>query len=208
MTRLYKIGTVSVTNGSAIVTGSGTNWTNTISAPKVGDLFTLDMDLLYEITALTNTQITLDRPFLGSTQSGASYSIIRHASASDVNTLNLDIANLVMNREHYVDNLDKIISDDVDEVTHKNRFGETKTIKTLHKSRTDLENLQAQAQSLIGSLGLPTKAEFETRHEGKYAGSGFVEWGKHYAGSAAGYDVVNQGLGIYTGTPNTIRLGR
>ncbi len=176
-TRLYKVGTVSVTNGSNIVTGSGTNWANASDKPQAGDLFSLDLDKLYEITAITNTQITLDRNFAGTTQSGVNYSIVRHSSAGDIQSLNLAISNLINNRESFVDSLDDVVSGDADEVTHVNRFNQSKQIPTLKKARDDYAAVQAQAESLVGSVVLPTKADFESRYEGKYAGAGFVEWG-------------------------------
>lgn len=59
MTAIYKTGTVSVNNGSNIVTGSGTSFIDVANA-QLGDLFTVDGQKFYEIYAVdTNTQIKI-----------------------------------------------------------------------------------------------------------------------------------------------------
>jgi len=72
----YKTGTVSVTNGSATVTGSGTLWSGEIAA---GDLFTIVGDnAWYEVASVgSNTSITLSANYAGTTGSGKSYAISR-----------------------------------------------------------------------------------------------------------------------------------
>ena len=72
----YKTGTVSVTNGSATVTGSGTGWSAEIAA---GDLFTIVGDnAWYEVASVgSNTSITLSANYAGTTGSGKSYAISR-----------------------------------------------------------------------------------------------------------------------------------
>lgn len=205
-TRLYKVGTVSVTNGSNIVTGSGTNWANAADKPQAGDLFSLDLDKFYEIIATTNTQITLDRNFAGTTQSGVNYSIVRHSSAGDIQSLNLAISNLINNRESFVDSLDDVVSGDADEVTHVNRFNQSKQIPTLKKARDDFAAVQAQAESLVGSIVLPNQAEFESRYEGKYAGAGFSDWGK--GTSHTDLSVVNEGMILSKNDSTSSRNGK
>lgn len=70
----YKDGTVSVTNGSNVVTGAGTLWLANIST---GDLFTKAGDnVTYTVASIpSNTQITLTGNYGGSTSSGSSYGI-------------------------------------------------------------------------------------------------------------------------------------
>ncbi len=75
----YKAGTVTVTNGSAVVTGSGTAWTTIEVRP--GDVFLTDGTRLYEILTVDSaTQITLAGPWAGTTASGQTYGIIRNFS--------------------------------------------------------------------------------------------------------------------------------
>ena len=72
----YKIGTVNVTNGSAVVTGNGTLWLSNIS---VLDIFVV-RDIVANYTILTvdsNTQITLSTNYTGATATYQSYQIIR-----------------------------------------------------------------------------------------------------------------------------------
>lgn len=72
----YRNGTVTVTNNSAVVTGSGTNWTNQV---KAGDIFTVDRQKFYEVdTVASNTSLTLNDAYTGTTASGQSYAVIRN----------------------------------------------------------------------------------------------------------------------------------
>jgi len=72
----YKIGSASVTNGSATVTGVDTLWSAEVSA---GDIFTIVGDnAWYEVGSVgSNTSITLTSTYAGSTASGAQYAISR-----------------------------------------------------------------------------------------------------------------------------------
>jgi hypothetical protein len=69
----YKTGTVTVTNGSATVTGAGTAF---VGAVLAGHGFAAPDGKLYEIDAVVSaTQITLASPYLGATAAGATYGI-------------------------------------------------------------------------------------------------------------------------------------
>jgi len=72
----YRTGTVSVTNGSATVTGSGTSWLTNVEA---GDLFKVKSEnVIYTIASVnSNTQLTLSTNYAGSTASGLEYQIVR-----------------------------------------------------------------------------------------------------------------------------------
>jgi len=70
----YDTGTVSVTNGSTTVTGSGTNF---VSGAQVGEAFYGPDDNLYEIEAIVSaTELTLADQYLGSSQTGQDYKIV------------------------------------------------------------------------------------------------------------------------------------
>lgn len=71
----YRAGTVSVTNGSTTVIGSGTAF---VANVQVGEEFRLQGGSIgYEIAAVvSNTQLTLAVAYLGSTQSGEDYEIM------------------------------------------------------------------------------------------------------------------------------------
>lgn len=67
-------GTVSITNASATVTGSGTTWLSTIN---VGDVFTVIGDgVWYEVAAVTSDGlVTLTAAYAGVTAAGVAYAI-------------------------------------------------------------------------------------------------------------------------------------
>jgi hypothetical protein len=91
----YDTGTVTVTNGSTTVTGSGTNF---LTGVQVGEAFYAPDDNLYEIASITSaTVLVLADNYLGSTQSGQSYKIVPTQSlvadlAADVTDLISDYA--------------------------------------------------------------------------------------------------------------------
>lgn len=69
----YKVGTISVTNNSATVTGVGTAW---VGAVLRGEGVVMPNGVLYEINLVNSgTSITLARPYTGPTAAGQAYSI-------------------------------------------------------------------------------------------------------------------------------------
>ena len=68
-------GTISLTNGSAVVYGSGTTWaSNGITSP--GDTLVIGAALYQVLSVQADTQLTLASNYLGTTASGQSYAII------------------------------------------------------------------------------------------------------------------------------------
>jgi hypothetical protein len=87
----YDTGTVSVTNGSTTVTGSGTNF---IAGAQIGEAFYGPDGRIYEIQAIVSaTSLTLADPYLGSTQSGQAYKIV--PTQSLVATLASQVSELI-----------------------------------------------------------------------------------------------------------------
>lgn len=71
----YTTGTISVTNGSPTIAGSGTAWSTTTNA-EVGEYIKLPDGKWYKITAIGSaTSITIEVNYQGSTLSGQSYTI-------------------------------------------------------------------------------------------------------------------------------------
>jgi hypothetical protein len=71
----YSTGTLTVTNGSATVTGSGTTWDTTTNA-EVGEYIKLPDSKWYKITAIGGaTSITIESTYYGSTLAGQTYII-------------------------------------------------------------------------------------------------------------------------------------
>ena len=77
----YRVGTVVLTNGSNIVTGTGTSWLS--AGLHVGDMFSADDIREYEIMSIdSNTQLKLRGEYKGESVSGATYRIIRNFTSS------------------------------------------------------------------------------------------------------------------------------
>ncbi|WP_234836873.1 pyocin knob domain-containing protein [Sinorhizobium meliloti] len=88
MTAPYVTGTVSVTAGSAVVTGTGTAWATALIA---GGLFGLDSSNGNPVPILSvdsNTQLTLAKPWRGTTAAGQGYWIIRDTAYLQQQTVN------------------------------------------------------------------------------------------------------------------------
>ncbi|MDX0766809.1 phage tail protein, partial [Sinorhizobium medicae] len=88
MTIPYVTGTVFVTAGSAVVTGSGTAWATALIA---GGFFGLDSSNGNPVPILSvdsNTQLTLAKPWRGTTAAGQGYWIIRDTAYLQQQTVN------------------------------------------------------------------------------------------------------------------------
>lgn len=71
----YSTGTLSVTNGSSTVTGSSTSWLTTTNA-EAGEYIQLPDSKWYRIISIaSNTSLTIETSYQGSTSSGQSYVI-------------------------------------------------------------------------------------------------------------------------------------
>jgi hypothetical protein len=89
----YKTGTITVTNGSTTVTGSGTQW---IANAGVGEALYAPDGRLYEITNIaSDTSITITPAYLGANASAQSYTFV--PSQSYIRDLAAQAADLVNN---------------------------------------------------------------------------------------------------------------
>lgn len=66
----YATGTVALTNGSTAVTGTDTAWTSTIDGYKFK---VTDSDEVYTVTYVSSTSVTLDKAYMGDTDTEADY---------------------------------------------------------------------------------------------------------------------------------------
>jgi len=95
----YRTGTITVTNGSASVTGSGTQFVT--SNIRIGDALHAPDGRVYEVTAVASaTQITITPAYLGGTASGQDYAI--QPTRGIVQALYTAISNLTGSVEGYL----------------------------------------------------------------------------------------------------------
>lgn len=78
----YRRGTASVSSGSAVVTGVGTEW---LTNARVGDSFTVaGAGVLYDVASVaSNTSLSLSTPYTGASATGAVYAIARDFTSPD-----------------------------------------------------------------------------------------------------------------------------
>lgn len=82
----YKTGTIAVTNGSKIITGTNTVWSNALNGVSAGRMLLLPGSgtvQVYEIASVqSDTQLTLATAFTGATSSALPYAIPTSPSVS------------------------------------------------------------------------------------------------------------------------------
>jgi hypothetical protein len=83
----YSAGTVTVTNGSKVVTGAGTSWLANADAGMVFQRFGGDPWQYAVASVDSNTQVTLREPYRGATAAGVTYQLSPHISASGSGSL-------------------------------------------------------------------------------------------------------------------------
>lgn len=124
----YATGTISVTNGSDIVTGSGSSWTESahlFSKMKINNISTP----FKIIRVASTTSVTLDSPYLGTSASGLGYTIYK-----DEYGMYPDLHEI---RKLYIPGLnfyvDPVSPEEMDSFRYRSPFREAKPTKyTLH----------------------------------------------------------------------------
>lgn len=112
----YSTGTVTISNASSVVTGTGTSFLNNT---RIGDAFLAPDGKWYEvINVISNTVLSIDPPYLGSPVSLQPYKIVpvQGYVKSSADTLNQITADLV-DRLDAIDNLDQYELSYLDGVT-------------------------------------------------------------------------------------------
>ena len=101
-TAWYRVGTVALTTGSKIVTGTDTYWLS--AGLHQGDIFSTDNVTDYEIQSVdSNTQLTLKTAYAGASTTEAAYSIVRNFTATMAAQVAANTANLLNDMRRYID---------------------------------------------------------------------------------------------------------
>ncbi|MEC8140289.1 MAG: hypothetical protein VX058_08950, partial [Pseudomonadota bacterium] len=160
----YRVGTVNVTVGSQSVTGVGTNWQNDVISIAIGDIFTLDTKTWYEVTAVnSDTSITLDRVFEGSTSNGENYAIIRNTSGTILTRIAGQISVQFNQKQLFLDELRSWLNsgEASEEVTDSH--GVKQALKTPSQMVRDHDNKLAELDAIHPFPWAMRKVEFEAR---------------------------------------------
>ncbi|MET6758932.1 hypothetical protein [Pseudoalteromonas sp. NCIMB_1079] len=130
----YRVGTVSVKNNNAAIVGVGSNWQNDFIAIAIGDAFTIDAKTWYEVIAVnSDTSITLDRGFEGSTASDVEYAILRNTSGTILTRIAGQIAVQFNQKQLFLDELRNWLTSDDDTTTLTDSHGIAHVVKTVNK---------------------------------------------------------------------------
>lgn len=204
----YRVGTVNVVGGSQSVVGVDTNWQNDVIAIAIGDAFTVDAKTWYEVIAVnSDTSITLDRGFEGSTGTDKSYAILRNTSGTILTRIAGQVSVQFNQKQLFLDELRTWLNSDnaTEELTDSH--GLKQSLKTPSQMVRDHDSKLAELDAIHPYPYAMRKVEFEalrSANNEKFAASGFVHFGK----INSGWQEVSEGLGTVISVPNQIRIGR
>ena len=171
----YRVGKVNVVGGSQSIVGVGTNWQNDVIAIAIGDIFTLDAKTWYEVTAVnSNTSITLDRGFEGSTGTNKTYAILRNTSGTILTRIAGQVSVQFNQKQLFLDELRTWLNSDnaTEELTDSH--GLKQSIKTPHQMIDDAEQAASTARSEWNAArdAVETRAQTAYREAVEAASSG------------------------------------
>lgn len=206
----YREGTVTVTNGSASITGVNTDWLTALIAVAIGDIFTVDSKTWYEIVNVSaDTGITLDRNFEGATVAGVNYAIIRNTSGTVLTRIAGQVAVQFNQKQLFLDELRTWLNSTNATEMVTDSHGVSTAITTPTQMASEHSARVAQVDTLVNGISAMTKAEFfalAEQRKSQSAGSGFSDWGNHY--SASGVYDINDGMWADNAPlPNALNFG-
>ncbi len=202
----YRVGTVNVTNGNQSVVGVDTNWQSDVIAIAIGDIFTLDAKTWYEVTAVnSDTSITLDRGFEGSTGTNKTYAILRNTSGTILTRIAGQVSVQFNQKQLFLDELRTWLNSDnaAEELTDSH--GLKQSLKTPSQMVRDHDSKLAELDAIHPHPYAMRKVEFEAHRAAnneKFAASGFVHFG-------IGHSTSNVNEGLWVGnSSNALYLGK
>lgn len=206
----YRVGTVNVVGGSQSIVGVGTNWQNDVIAIAIGDIFTLDAKTWYEVTAVnSDTSITLDRGFEGSTGQDKSYAILRNTSGTILTRIAGQVSVQFNQKQLFLDELRTWLNSDnaAEELTDSH--GLKQSLKTPSQMVRDHDSKLAELDAIHPHPYAMRKVEFEAHRAAnneKFAASGFVHFGNYV--NAGIVDIINYGLQVSGGSASSSLAGQ
>ncbi|MAD77116.1 MAG: hypothetical protein CML20_20425 [Rheinheimera sp.] len=171
----YRVGKVNVVGGSQSVVGVDTNWQSDVIAIAIGDVCTLDAKTWYEVIAVnSDTSITLDRGFEGSTGPDKSYAILRNTSGTILTRIAGQVSVQFNQKQLFLDELRTWLnsSNATEELTDSH--GLKQSIKTPHQMIDDAEQAASTATSEWNAArdAVETRAQTAYREAVEAASSG------------------------------------
>ncbi|MBH0034624.1 hypothetical protein I6F43_08005 [Pseudoalteromonas sp. NZS71_1] len=207
----YRVGKVNVTNNNQSVVGVDTNWQNDVIAIAIGDVFTLDAKTWYEVTAVnSDTSITLDRGFEGSTGENETYAIVRNTSGTILTRIAGQVSVQFNQKQLFLDELRTWLNSDSETEELTDSHGLKQSLKTPSQMVRDHDNKLAELDAINPHPYAMRKVEFEALREinaDKVAANGFVHFGKHWDNTVPNRS-IGEGLYTHHTIPNTLLMGR
>ncbi|MDN3390857.1 hypothetical protein [Pseudoalteromonas sp. APC 3691] len=144
----YREGEVTIINGSQEVTGTGSNWVNDLTAIAIGDSFTVDSDVWYEVVSIdSDTTLFIDRPFEGESVTLGSYAIKRSTSGTILTRIAGQIATQFNQKQLLLDEIREWLNSEGESVSITDSHGKKHDIKTPFQMTLDAANAAALGRS-------------------------------------------------------------
>ena len=144
----YRQGTVSVAVDSDTVIAHETHWDSAFNpaSPKKGDIFTVDFVTLYEIIAITNTYLTLDRPYQGLSATNQKYACVRVSSHSTMTDILSQVTYVFNTQKQTIDELGTWATVEAERSPITSPTGEVHSVVTpwrMEQFKDDLEDISS-----------------------------------------------------------------
>lgn len=209
----FRTGTVTVTNGSDVVTGFGTAWRTSATPPESGDIFTVDGKALYEVLAINSDEsIKLRKPYEETTATKTAYAIIRNTSATINSRLAAQVTKALNQKQVMIDEQSQWLTSTNATENFTDPLGVAHPVMTPHAMEESVTNKLAAVDSSLGQIvqqHAMTSVQFDALREKRIrdgAGSGYSEPGKHSKSGNANIP-INEGLWADTGIANQLQWG-
>lgn len=208
----FRTGTVTVTNGSDVVTGFGTAWRTSATPPEIGDIFTVDGKALYEVLAINSDEsIKLRKPYEETTATKTAYAIIRNTSATINSRLAAGVTRALNQKQVMIDEQSQWLTSTNATESFTDPLGVAHPVMTPHAMEESVTNKVNEVDSRLNTIiqqNATTKAQWEALRQKCIrdgAGSGPGEWGKHFSNST--HTAINEGLFSNPAEANRLFMG-
>lgn len=195
----FRTGTVTVTNGSDVVTGFGTAWRTSATPPEIGDILTVDGKALYEVLAINSDEsIKLHKPYEETTATKTAYAIIRNTSATINSRLAAQVTRALNQKQVMIDEQSQWLTSTNATENFTDPLGVAHPVMTPHAMEESVTNKVAEVDSRLNTIiqqNATTKAQWEALRQKRIsdgAGSGPSEWGR--ALNSASLQFINEGM--------------
>ena len=197
----FRDGNVTVTNGSNMIVGVGTNWKLSPTPPARGDIFTVDGSSLYEIVNIaSDLSIQLRSTYAGNTASASQYAIIRNTSATINTRLAGQVTKALNQKQLMIDEQNAWLVSKQPTENFTDSLGNVLPVKTPFQMEKDVENV-VDKFGVYGVMPETQSQAIREQNRETYSASSYIHFGKHENGN------INEGIWLEGDDPTEVKIG-